>query len=375
MSIHPSALLAALSADRAMSGVELARRLNITRAAIGEQIEHLRQLGAPIEAAAGNGYRLTWPIELLDAERIHAALDARTRKRAQALAVHWQIDSTNTQLQRRAAATTADVEICLAETQSAGRGRRGRVWQSPLGGNLYFSLLRRFGGGMAALSGLSLVAGIAVVDALGDCGVAEVGLKWPNDVLGNLCTSVASEGRLHEACAQEPECTDEYMRIPSTAGVQSAERSSLCRGSLGNGCKLAGILIELGGEFLGPCHAVIGIGIDLRLPAAARAHIDQPAIDVASLTGGEVPSRNLLAARLILRLLDALDRFEREGFAAFADAYARHDLLYGHKLRVLAAGTAREGIAAGVDERGALVVRHDNTLMHYDSAEVSVRAV
>jgi BirA family biotin operon repressor/biotin-[acetyl-CoA-carboxylase] ligase len=324
MAIESSALLAALSADHAVSGVELARRLGVSRAAIGKQIEQLRQLGAPIEAAAGSGYRLAWPIELLDAGRIRAALDAATRKRAQALAVHWQIDSTNTQLQRRAAPGAAAIEICLAETQSAGRGRRGRTWQSPLGGNLYFSLLRRFAGGMAALSGLSLVAGIAVVDALGDCGVAGVGLKWPNDVL--------VDGR-----------------------------------------KLAGVLVELGGEFLGPCHAVIGVGINLRLPAAARARIDQPAIDVASLSGGEVPSRNRLAARLIARLLAALDRFECEGFAAFAGAYARYDMLYGRKVRVLAAGTVREGIAAGVDKRGALVVRHDNALVHYDSAEVSVR--
>jgi BirA family biotin operon repressor/biotin-[acetyl-CoA-carboxylase] ligase len=324
MAIEPPALLAALSAERAVSGAELARQLNVTRAAIWKQIEHLRELGAPIEAAAGSGYRLAWPVELLGAERIGSELDAATRKRLQALAVHWQIDSTNTELQRRAAAAIG-IEVCIAETQSAGRGRRGRSWQSPLGGNLYFSLLRRFGAGMAALSGLSLVVGIAVVEALADCGVGGVGLKWPNDVL--------AEGR-----------------------------------------KLAGILVELGGEFLGPCHAVIGIGINLRLPAAARAHIDQPVIDVASLQGGIVPSRNRLAAQLIARLVAALDRFEAHGFAAFVDDYARKDLLRGHNVRVFAADASREGVAAGVDARGALIVRHGKSATHYDSAEISVRA-
>jgi BirA family biotin operon repressor/biotin-[acetyl-CoA-carboxylase] ligase len=324
MPIDPPSLLAALSAEHAVSGAELARRLQVTRAAVWKQIEHLRELGAPIEAAAGSGYRLAWPVESLDASRIAAQLDPPTRERLAALAVHWRIDSTNTELQRRAAAATG-IEVCLAETQSAGRGRRGREWQSPLGGNLYFSLLRRFDTGMAPLSGLSLVVGIAVVAALADCGVPGIGLKWPNDVL--------ADGR-----------------------------------------KLAGILVELGGEFLGPCFAVIGIGINLRLPPAARARIDQPAIDIASLCDGQPPSRNTLAARLIARLVEALDRFEAQGFGAFAEAYARSDLLRGRSLRVLAAGEAHEGIGAGVDERGALIVRHGNSATHYDSAEVSVRA-
>ena len=175
------------------------------------------------------------------------------------------------------------------------------------------------------MSGLSLVVGVAVVEALADCGVSGVGLKWPNDVL--------ADGR-----------------------------------------KLAGILVELGGEFLGPCHAVIGIGINLRLPPQTRARIDQPVIDVASLHGGNIPSRNRLAARLIARLTEALDNFETHGFAAFTDAYARSDLLRGHNVRVHAAGAAREGIAAGVDERGALIVRHGKVATHYDSAEISVRA-
>jgi len=324
MAIDPSALLAVLSAEHAVSGAELARRLQVTRAAVWKQIEHLRELGAPVEAAAGSGYRLAWPLEPLAAGSIRERLDAATRGRLAALDVHWRIDSTNSELQRRAAAATG-IEVCLAETQSAGRGRRGREWQSPLGGNLYFSLLRRFEAGMAQLSGLSLVVGVAVVAALADCGVAGVGLKWPNDVL--------ADGR-----------------------------------------KLAGILVELGGEFLGPCHAVIGVGINLRLPAATRSRIDQPAIDIASLCR-EVPSRNALAAQLIMRLVDALGRFEAQGFVAFGDAYARHDLLRGRNVRVIAAaGAAHEGVGAGVDERGALIVRHGNTATHYDSAEVSLRA-
>ena len=323
MAIEPAAVLAALSAECALSGAELAQRFGVTRAAVWKQIEHLRALGAPVQAHAGRGYRLEWPLEMLDAATIRNHLNVPTRHRLAELTVHWQIDSTSSQLLRNAD-TAGGIQVCLAETQTGGRGRRGRIWQSPLGGNLYFSLLRRFDAGMADLSGLSLVIGIAVVGALSDCGVTEVGLKWPNDVLVR-------------------------------------------------GRKLAGVLVELGGEFLGPCHAVMGIGINLRLPPEVLVRIDQPVIDVASL-GGALPSRNRLAARLIARLMATLDHFQTQGFAAFAEAYAHCDVLHGREVNVHTAGEMRAGVAAGVDARGALVVRHAHATTHYDSADISVRA-
>jgi len=325
MAIDPRHLLATLSDRHAVSGSDLAGQLGVTRAAVWKQIEALRDLGAPIEAEAGTGYRLAWPFEPLDARSILNALDLPTRAALAGIDVHWQIDSTNAELLRVAGKAQTAARVCLAETQSAGRGRRGRTWQSPLGGNLYFSLLWPFEQGMGGLSGLSLVAGIAAVEALKDCGVEEIGLKWPNDVIAR-------------------------------------------------GSKLAGILVELGGEFLGPCHAVIGIGINLRLPTAARSAIDQPAIDVAALTGDAVPSRNRLAASLTVRLVAALERFRGEGFAPFRDDYAHNDLLHGRPIQVLTAGKKRDGVAAGIDERGALIVRCGKALIHLDSAEVSVRS-
>jgi len=316
-------LLDCLSCEAAISGSVLAARLGVTRAAVWKQVEVLRALGAPIEAAAGRGYRLAWPIEWLDAGRIRDALEPPLRQRASAIEVLWQVDSTSSELLRRAGNDARDLRVCIAETQSAGRGRRGRHWQSPLGGNLYFSLLKRFDSGMAGLTGLSLAAGTAVIAALADCGVSDIGLKWPNDVLAR-------------------------------------------------GRKLAGVLIELGGEFLGPCHAVVGVGINLRLPETAANAIDQPAIDLATL-GGAAVSRNRLAARLLANLIETLDRFAARGFAAVADDYARADLLRGKAVRVLAPSGTNDGVADGVDARGALRVRHGERIALYDSAEVSVR--
>lgn len=322
--MDPRTLLGLLSADATQSGSALAARLGITRAAVWKQIEALRADGAPIEAVASRGYRLAWPIEWLDLRRIEAGLEPAERKRFGAIDLRWQVDSTSSELLRRAPRDGADLQVCCAEMQSAGRGRRGRSWRSPLGGNLYLSLLKRFDHGMGALAGLSLAVGTAVVAALADCGIDGVGLKWPNDVLAG-------------------------------------------------GRKLAGILIELGGEFLGPCHAVIGIGINLRLSEHDAAAIDQPATDLATVAATP-PARNALAARLLARLLAALDRFAAAGFAAFRDDYARLDLLAGHEIEVRDAGGILRGIADGVDERGALRVRDGGGVRSFDSAEVSVRA-
>ena len=175
--MDPHGLLSRLSADAPISGSSLAAELGVTRAAVWKQVEALRALGAPIEAEAGLGYRLAWPIEWLDGARIAAELEPEQRSRLGGVAVHWQIDSTSSELQRRAAADAGDLLVCCAETQTAGRGRRGRNWRSPLDGNLYFSVLKRFDHGMGALTGLSLAVGTAVIAALADCGVTDAGLK------------------------------------------------------------------------------------------------------------------------------------------------------------------------------------------------------
>ncbi|HEX7112780.1 MAG TPA: biotin--[acetyl-CoA-carboxylase] ligase [Mizugakiibacter sp.] len=320
------ALVALLAAGEPVSGAALAARLGVTRAAVWKQVEALRARGLPVEAQAGRGYALPHAVELLDAAAIRAALPAATRARLGALEAHWELDSTSSELLRRAAQGAPDLSFVLAETQSAGRGRRGRTWLSPPALNLYLSCLKRFEVGYAALSGLSLAVGVALMRALEDVGIADVGLKWPNDALAD-------------------------------------------------GHKLAGILVELGGEFLGPCHAVIGIGVNLRLPPALRAQAGQPVTDLATLAGGAPPARNGFVAHLVARLVEALDAFAADGFAAFADAYAHHDLLRGRALRISGAQGAFDGIGEGIDARGALRVRRaDGSVVGVDSAEVSVRA-
>lgn len=320
--MQPRDLLAMLADGVPVSGAELAARGGLTRAAVWKQVEHLREQGLPVEARRGAGYRLPWPVELLDADWIAR----HSHPRPAALEVHWSLDSTSSECQRRAT-ELADGSVVLAEMQHAGRGRRGRTWLSPPGLNVYLSCLKRFERGFAALSGLSLAVGVALVHALEALGIEGVGLKWPNDVL------VAATG-----------------------------------------AKLAGILVELSGEYQGPSTAVIGIGLNLRLPEALRARAGQPVADLAELAAGTPPGRNRVVATLIGGLLDALERFDADGFAAFAADYARLDLLRGRSLRLSDAHGAFEAVGDGVDEQGALRVLRDGETQRIDSAEVTVRA-
>lgn len=320
--MHSRDLVAALADGQDWSGSELARRFGVSRAAVWKHLDELRAAGLPIEAAAGRGYRLSLPLELLDATAIRAQLAPPLRERLGPLAVHWEIDSTNSELLRQAA-NLGDLAVCLAEQQHAGRGRRGRQWQSPPLCNIYLSLLRRFDTGMGNLAGLSLAVGVAVARALESCGAQGLGLKWPNDVL-------AADG------------------------------------------KLAGVLVELGGEFLGPCHAVIGIGVNLYLAAGVRASIDQPVADLAGICA-PLPPRNRVVAALLEQLVAALDAFAAGGFAALRAAFERRDLLRGRELVLSGAEGVRHGSGAGVDARGALLLRQGATIRAFDSAEVTVR--
>lgn len=305
-----------------ISGSALARELGLTRAAVWKRIEALRTAGVDIEAQAGSGYALAAPLSLLDAGAIAARLPADLRIRWPRTELAWEIDSTNAELLRRGPAC-ADGTVLLAERQTGGRGRRGRAWASPLAANLYLSLHRRFEGGIAALSGLSLAVGIAAAEALRDLGYAEVGLKWPNDLLAR-------------------------------------------------GRKLGGILVELGGEAAGPMQAVIGLGLNVRMPRAAAQAIDQPWIDLATLGAG-VPDRNDLSAAVIASLARVLDDFAEAGLAPLLPRWRALDALAGREVRMQAGDAAYEGVALGIAGNGGLRVRHADGERTWHSGEVSLR--
>jgi BirA family biotin operon repressor/biotin-[acetyl-CoA-carboxylase] ligase len=237
----------------------------------------------------------------MDAGAILAAMGRSAR--AQVSAIGVAASSVSTQADALAAlAPTQGCAVFLAEHQTAGQGRRGRGWVSaPAGGSLAMSVSRRFRVSLAMMSGLSLVAGIAVAEALELDGV---GLKWPNDLVAG-------------------------------------------------GLKLGGILVNLRTPVEGACDAVVGIGLNLALPAAAGEAIDQPWTDLARLAGA-VPPRALLVARLLDRLLPAFQEFEAGGLRPFLARWQRLDALDGRPVRILDGPRVHEGVSAGITETGAL---------------------
>jgi len=306
-----------------VSGDVLARDAGLTRAAMWKRIQALREGGVRIDAQAGRGYALAEPVELLDAERIRASLQAATVEALSSLDVAWSLDSTNSELLRRKAPERG-VEVLLAEQQTGGRGRRGRQWASPIASNLCLSLSRQFSGGLARLGGLSLVVGVAVAEALRQAGYIAVGVKWPNDLLAH-------------------------------------------------GRKLGGILVEGGGEHGGPVRAVIGIGVNVRMPAPVAMTIDQAWTDLAGLGDG-APSRNALAAQLLDALLPALEQFDRDGLPPFLARYAALDVLAGRAITVHGPQGDEQGVADGIGDDGALRVRMEQGVRQVHAGEVSVRA-
>lgn len=315
------AVLAELAAGEPVSGAALARRLGLTRAAIWKHVGALRESGLPIRARTGVGYCLPWPVQLLDAHDISRRLQWPERAPVHLL---WTVDSTQDEIARHQDAWP-DLTVVLAEQQTRGRGRRARSWQSPPALGIQLSCLKRFDTGPAALSGLSLAVGVCTVRALESAGARGLRLKWPNDVMS------------------------------------------------GQG-KLAGILIELGGEAEGPTVARVGMGVNVRLPGKPSAAPIPGAAALAAPGSAPPAERNALAAALIDSVRAGLRRFEAEGLAPFARDFERLDCLRDRAVAIHAANGSREGTARGIDSRGALLVEIGGALTAVQGGEVSVRA-
>ncbi|KAA2285408.1 bifunctional biotin--[acetyl-CoA-carboxylase] ligase/biotin operon repressor BirA [Arenimonas fontis] len=316
------ALLARLCRGPA-SGEELAREAGITRAAVWKRVQALREAGVEIDARPGRGYALARPLELLDARAMAAAMSPEARRQLSRLTVLFDTDSTNA-VALREPAPARGCAVWLAERQQAGRGRRGRAWVSPLAAHVYLSVSRRFEGGIAALQGLSLAVGVVACEALRALGFADVGLKWPNDLLAR-------------------------------------------------GRKLGGILVEVGGEAAGPVRAVVGLGVNVQMPSAMGRAIEQSWVDLAGLAGGSV-SRPMVASALLDALLPALAQFEREGPAPFLARWPRLDCLAGRPVRVACAGEVHEGTALGLSDDGALRLEVGGVERRFHAGEASLRA-
>lgn len=311
-------LLTHLSDGQFHSGEALGEALGVSRAAVWKQLKKLDELDIPYSSVKGKGYRLHDPIELLD----QPAIMSTVSQRLDCLELLLDVDSTNTYLFERASDHMGKRYAVFAEKQSSGRGRRGRQWISPFGRNIYLSLLVSFSGGMSALEGLSLAVGIAVEKAMGRLGIDGVGLKWPNDIY--------ADGR-----------------------------------------KLAGILLEVTGEYNSHCQVVIGVGLNLSMSEGEAQEIDQPWVDLSSLRSGL--SRNQVAGTLLDELLSMVDTFQKDGFAPWQQYWSERDIYHNKDVVISSPIRDVEGVVKGVNRKGELMLRTDRGMEIITAGELSVR--
>jgi BirA family biotin operon repressor/biotin-[acetyl-CoA-carboxylase] ligase len=310
------------------SGNVLAATLGVSRSAVWKQAHRLGELGLEPHADS-SGYRLAAPVELLERQRIIAGLGPEARAACERLDVEQVLESTSTALARAPPPAAGRWCGALAEYQSGGRGRRGRRWVSPFGSGLCLSLSWTFAVAPRELPALSLAAAVGVSRALASAGAKDVTLKWPNDVL-------------HA------------------------------------GAKLAGILVDVDGDSRGPLRAVIGVGLNVTVPAVlATAVAAEGGLPVAGLdragTGGRV-SRNALAAGLLTALHDVLREFADSGFAPFADEWRSRDFLLGRQVVVRQDGDLTTGVVRGIAADGALLVQRPGGMTCVFSGDVTLRA-
>lgn len=308
-------LLRLLQDGRFHSGQALGAALGISRSAVWKQLQHLEaELRLPVYRVRGRGYRLAQPLDLLDAERVATAYWP--------VFVYDTLDSTNAEGLRLLEKGVQAPFMLLAERQSAGRGRRGRRWVSPFADNLYCSLVLRVEGGARQLEGLSLVVGLAVLQALRQAGIEQAGLKWPNDVL------VA-------------------------------------------GRKIAGILLELSGDPADLCHVVIGIGINVNMQTVDDV-IDQPWTSMVEVLGQRI-ERNRLVCLLSAALHAYLLRQREAGFAALQGEWEAAHLWQGRPAMLVAGSQQIEGVVLGINEQGALRMRVGDNEQVFSGGELSLR--
>ena len=319
-------ILGILADGKFHSGTELASRLGISRSAIWKQLRVLPELGLEYLAVTGKGYRLTQAIELLDQSKIYSALNLEVAQRISSFKLFDQINSTNSFLMSEVGQSFDSGSICIAEHQTAGKGRRGREWVSPFGSNIYLSLLWHFSSGPSAISTLSLVMGVAVVRALGQFNIEGIGLKWPNDI---------------------------YWQ----------------------GKKLGGILVEVTGEADGPCTAVVGLGLNLSLSENVAKNISQDWVDLQQIMRGTKLSRNHLAAILINELINIIATYELVEFNTYLDEWRSYDCLRGEMATLYFGKRQFQGEVRGIDDQGMLLLKNAaGEIKAYASGEVSFSA-
>lgn len=305
-----------------ISGEEIGRRLHISRAAVWKGINRLRQEGYEIEAATNKGYRLAPYEAMYNQKELETGL--KTKYMGRPLFFYQETDTTSNRIRELGLEGAQEGALAVAETQTAGRGRRGRRWEAPAGTGVWMSLLLRPPIAPAAAPTLTLLAGLAVAEALEEVTGLPMEIKWPNDI---LC----------------------------------------------NGKKLVGILMEMECEMQEVHFIVLGIGVNVNITDFPP--MLQKTATSLFLEGGRTYSRRQTVHSILEHFEQMYDTFLQDGgFALFRERYRGKCANIGREARVL----GREEFTAEVlditPEGELLVRRKDNGREEIVfSGEVSIR--
>ncbi len=326
-------LLKLLADGNFHSGEILANKLQVSRTSIWKMISRIQELGLELHSVKGKGYKLTEPLNLLDQESILKNIPVDLKDKIQKVEIFQSLDSTSSYTMGRLQSGEIDLAgnkifVCLAEQQTAGKGRRGRPWVSPFGHNLYLTIAREFNTGLSELEGLSLVIALALARVLEKNKILGLGIKWPNDILWQ-------------------------------------------------GKKLAGILLEISGDPTGLSKVLIGLGLNVSAKPQSMTEVDQPWVDIKTIFGN-VPDRNKLVAELLAEIIKMIDEFEKKGFVAFKKEWNNFDVLKDQEVELKTHNNQPTGILGavkGVNNHGALLLQTKKGLETFHGGELSPRPV
>lgn len=292
--------------DSYLSGQEISRLLNISRAAVWKQVKTLRKLGFEIEAKTSQGYRLLGASDrLLAAEIEH---DLATRVIGNSIITHAEVDSTNALAKHLAETGTDEGFVIVADRQTAGRGRLGRYWESPPGVNLYCSIILRPKIPIQQAPQLTFLSAVAVAETLNEICNLGAEVKWPNDILVD-------------------------------------------------GAKISGLLNEMNAETEQIHFVVLGIGINLNMLAEQfPSELNYRATSVLLETG------KLVDRLLFLRtLLKKIDKYYCEllevGFSPIRNRWEALCNIMNRDIEVDGGNALICGTVVGLDTDGALRVQ------------------
>lgn len=301
----------------------ISRELRVSRTAIWKQINSLRKAGYVIEAVPSRGYHLVSAPDVLSADEIEGHLDAVLIGRS--FSCLPRTASTNADAFSLAEQDAAEGTVVLADTQTGGKGRMGRIWASPPGVNLYCSVILRPPVPPYEAPQLTFLSAVAVARAIELVAGLSAEIKWPNDVL------------------------------------------------IG-GKKVAGLLNEMSAETDGINFVILGIGVNLNMTAEQfPPDLRHPATSLLLETG-----RPVGRARFAAVMLGELDRlyaaFRTQGFGPVREEWQQRCNAHGRELAVSDGGSdIVRGMFAGIDGFGALLVRRqDGTIERILSGDVRV---